>query len=223
MIEQDYIMRMITMLTAVIAKVLHLKFSRDFPHALLELQTASKSILGVPLPLLNSLGEEQIIELYRSDLTASVAKLHVAGTLLKEEADLLFLQGQSEESLSLSVKALRLLLESLLSAGEPLDEHHLTSIDALRERLEDRSLSADLRIRIVKYFEWKGRFGTAEDLLYDLMEEDERFVQEGMGFYERLLQKPDEILAQGNLPRPEVEEGLKKARERLRFIRIRKA
>lgn len=223
MIEQDYIMRMIAMMTAVIAKVLHLKYARDYPKALLELQTASKSILGIPLSLLEGLTDEQIVDLYRSDLAASAAKLYVAGMLLKEEADLLALQGRGEESSLCSAKALSLLLESLLAVSEPMEEQHLETIDALRERLADANLSPALRSRLAKYLEWRGMYGKAEDLLYELIEEDEQFVHEGVAFYERLLKKSDSLLTEGNLPREEVQEGLKKLQDRLRFIRIRTA
>jgi hypothetical protein len=220
-IEQDYIMRMIKMLTAAILKLLRLKGAHDFPQALLELQSASKSILGVPLSLLNGLSEEDLLNLYRPDLSTSAAKLHVAGTLLKEEADLFFLQGQTEEAFTISAKAMSLLLVSLQSIGEPLDERHLNSIESLHDRLAGRSLSATLREQLATHFEWKGMFGKAEDLLYELMKEDDRFVFKVVEFYERLLQKTDDLLTRGNLPRDEVQEGLRRAKDRLRFVKVR--
>jgi hypothetical protein len=222
MIEQDYIMRMITMMTAVIARVLHLKYAREFPQALLELETASKSILGIPIALLNGLTEDQIIDLYHSDLTASAVKLHVAGLLLKEEADLLAVQGRTEECTAYSSKALSLLLESLLAIGEPMEEHHLTAIDALRERLKDLPMSVALRGRLMRFYEWQGSFAKAEDLLFDIMDEDELYAGEGVAFYQRLLKKSDTALTHGNLPREEVQEGLRRVQDRLRFIRIRR-
>jgi hypothetical protein len=223
MIERDYIMRMITMMTAVIMKVLRLKHAHDYPQALIELETASRSILGVPLPFLNGLSEDQLITLYHSDLNASAVKLHVAGMLLKEEADVLLLQGHTEEGTAHSAKALHLLVEALVSTGETLDDHHLEAIDGLWDRLRERELAPTLRVRLMKYCEWKGNFGKAEDLLYELIEEDERFTRDGVSFYERLLQRPDDVLEKGNLPREEVEQGLKRTRDRLRFVKIRHA
>ena len=56
-----------------------------------------------------------------------------------------------------------------------------------------------------------GRYAQAEDLLYELLEAapgSKQMVVQGVSFYQRLLQKSNQELITGNLPRAEIEEGL---------------
>jgi hypothetical protein len=62
--------------------------------------------------------------------------------------------------------------------------------------------------RLFRYLEDRALYATAEDALYEWVDrEDPAAISEGIAFYERLLAKSDAELAQGNLPRAEVEEG----------------
>lgn len=214
MIERDYLMRMISMLAAVLLKLMGLKNSHDYPKALMELETASRQILGIPLSLLEGLPEEQLLDLYKSNMYAANAKLFVAGVLIKEKAAIAALQGQNEETMRLSAKALRFLLETFLPEGIPLDDMHLAGIEELLARLQSCEIPASLQKEVFAYYECRGQFDKAENTLYELLDRDPHRAEDGVGFYERLLAKDDGTLAAGNLPRKEVEEGLRQLRER---------
>ena len=62
---------------------------------------------------------------------------------------------------------------------------------------------------LVRFYELTGQFGRAEDALFDLLDragpEAEEFAH---ALYDRLLAKPDEELAAGNLPRSEILEAV---------------
>lgn len=52
-----------------------------------------------------------------------------------------------------------------------------------------------------------GRLDAAEDLLYELREIEDAGLHEGLAFYDRLAELPDETLEAGGLSRAELEEG----------------
>jgi hypothetical protein len=111
-------------------------------------------------------------------------------------------------------KSLSLLIETYLSSGEPVEPRHLECIEIILEKLSGRSLPTDVLERIFRYEEAMGRYAKAENALYAILDTQTGFVNEGRDFYERLLKKSDDQLAAGNLPRDEVQEGMKSLRRR---------
>jgi hypothetical protein len=94
MIETDYIMRMIGLLTTLLARLFFLKRAKEFPQVLMEIDNAEKSLLGVDRNLIRSLSPSQIMELFGSDQSLAIPKRYVLGVLMKEEADILSLRGE---------------------------------------------------------------------------------------------------------------------------------
>ena len=74
MIEQDYFMRMMSVLAALLARILFYKQKRDFPRALLEIENTGKTLLGVDRMLIGQLSASQLMGLFGADLTAAVPK-----------------------------------------------------------------------------------------------------------------------------------------------------
>src|SRR5512135_2013770 len=101
MIEQDYFMRMISMLTQMLAKIILHKDLKEFPQALLEIDNTGKTLLGIDRTLIRQLSGPQLMQLFGSDLTVALPKSYVLAIILKEEADTRGLMGESEESAEL--------------------------------------------------------------------------------------------------------------------------
>jgi hypothetical protein len=67
----------------------------------------------------------------------------------------------------------------------------------------------------MEHYERTGQFGKAEDSFFAILDADPDnsvAVEFGISFYERLLRQDDLRLAEGNLPRAEVEAGLAELR-----------
>jgi hypothetical protein len=72
-------------------------------------------------------------------------------------------------------------------------------------------------VLLMEHYEQTGQFGKAEDALFAILDGDvdhEVALNFGISFYERLLGKSDAQLADGNLPRNEVEASLQELRDR---------
>ena len=208
MIERDYFMRMISILTQMIARILFLKNKMEFPKALQDIKTTSKTLLGVDGDLMRRLSPAQIMQLFGSDLTVAVPKSYVAAILFKEEAEVRALTGEEEEPARLYLRSLTLLLDVYGWAKEPTEPDHPKVIQDVLDKLRDFVLPMDLQEKLFRYRVQIGQYDKAEDLLYDILDMKPEFKTEGMRFYERLLEKKDEELTKGGLPREEVVDGL---------------
>lgn len=209
MIERDYIMRMINMVIAMLVRMIGYKNKKEYPEALLDIQTTGKTLLGIDRNLVDQFSVPQLMQLFGSDLSVAVPKSYVLGVLLKEEAEIHELMLDSTKAEDIYEKSVSLLIETYLSAGEPVEPRHLECIETILEKLSRRSLPRDTLERIFRYEETMGRYAKAENALFAILETDTGFAGEGINFYERLLKKSDEQLTAGNLPRDEVLEGMK--------------
>ena len=99
MIERDYIMRMIQMLVQALIRIFSFKEKKEYPQALNEIQNASKTLIGVELDVIRRLSDVQIIDLLTLVKDFGGLKCYLAGMLLKEEAEILELQGMSPKAL----------------------------------------------------------------------------------------------------------------------------
>ncbi len=208
MIERDYVMRMINMMIAMLVRMIGYKNKKEYPEALLDIQVTGKTLLGIDRSLVDQFSVPQLMQLFGSDLSVAVPKSYVLGVLLKEEADIRELMSDTTGAEDIYRKSLSLLIETYLSSGEPVEQRHLELTDAILDKLSRRQLSPDILERVFRYEEAMGRFAKAEDALYAILDTLPEFANEGIRFYERLLRKPDEELAAGNLSRDEVLEGM---------------
>ena len=208
MIERDYIMRMIQMLVQALVQILFHKRGGQYPEALGEIQKASKTLIGVELDVIQRLSDIQIIELLSLVKIFGIPKCYVAGRLLKEEADILKLQGKNAEVPDLLVKSLSLMTEAAVQYGGPTDADHATAVDNIIRALPVDELPVHVQKKLFKYYEIIHRYGKAEDVMFLIVDRESGFVTDGERFYERLQKKSDEELIDGNFSRGEIKEGI---------------
>lgn len=133
-------------------------------------------------------------------------------------ADILVEEGDAYEAQNIRDKAFRRYEKALLILMELCRKETTTFTMANHARIEDifsRIVIFDLplstKLRLFHYLEDQKKYATAEDVLFNMVEESGRDLgirQEGIMFFERLLAKSDAELEKGNYPREEVEEGL---------------
>jgi hypothetical protein len=214
MIERDYIMRMIDLLSKVMARAFFLRKTLELPKAADELAAAARNLLGLDRELIRMMSDTQLIELLSTDESLSASKCYVLGMLLKEDADLSLAQGNRQEATALQIKSLNLLITAFLESGNDVVPSHRTSLDEVLVSLSDVQLPPHISEKIVEYCELTGRYDKAEDMLFTLIEDDPRYIPKGLEFYQRLLTKSSDELSRGNLPRSEVEEALQELKQR---------
>lgn len=208
MLQRDYFMRMTEMLTTVLMKVVLNKEKKNFEDAQQEIETAAKTIVGLDLKIIKILSPDDVIKLMKtSDVYAG--RCIVSAELLREYALISDEKNQINESVNIFKKSLWLYIEAVLTDELPSPQDFYSKINELIKKLNHSELPLNLRARIFEYYEYSGQYSKAEDILFELIDENNKEIyNSGILFYKRLQNKPESELMTGNLSRGEVEDGL---------------
>ncbi len=142
--------------------------------------------------------------------------LHTGPFVKGKKADLGEAQGRTQQSYNDNLKALNLFLGVALLENKNFTAKYRYSLDNLIHQMKSFSLPEETLYSLFLYNEQQGQFAKAEDLLYELKERKAdrtlniQWTDEAECFYKRLLEKTEEELEAGNLPRPEIEDALRK-------------
>jgi len=211
MIRSDYIMRMIEQLSRVLVQIVFHKKNGEYELAVIQINTALKSLVGLDPEIIRTLPAEEIIRLLHIGDQLEAGKCLVIAKLLKERTEILQLSDPTNQSLSESYqKSLSLYLEAILSIPDFKETEYLQDVNELISLLEGSMLSQSVKFKLFRYYDWSGEYARADNLLFELIEVDYPEIKTiGILFYRRLQKKSDADLVLGGLPRPEVEEGLR--------------
>lgn len=216
MINKDYILRLAEQFGRTLAILLRLREYNKHEEALIAIDDLFLKYLGLTSRLINSLSEEMLLQTFSPVGTLNIHSCLWAAVLLKAEGDIYEDQENHTESYYRYLKALYLLLASLLHDPTVADADLSISVDELLTELEDYELPQSIKQQLFAYYEHMGHYAQAEDTLFDLLEtnrHDAALIEHGKAFYQRLLLKSNPDLTAGNLSREEVEEGIEQLRQ----------
>ena len=199
---------MINTLSKVLGKLLLMKESKYYHEAFDEIDKVTKELFGLDREFINSLSDSQLLKMISISETLLPSNCYALGVLLKEEAEIFSLLCDHEKSSEMYERSFNLFVEGLKNSSVMIEEGQLTKIDNVAEILEKSSISVETEINFAYYYEFTGKFDKAEDLIYDLIDFDTKYITEGIKFCERLLSKEDSTLILGNLPRKEITNSL---------------
>ncbi len=216
MYKRDYIMRMIEQLGVAYQAILGRKSAGDYDEAERAISRTGQQLLGFDMDLLRSLSDEAIIALLMRPDASDVGAYIIAAELLREQGEIDELRGRAEASYDCNLKSLALYLEACTNAAEWCSEEVVVKVRDLTARLAGYELPEHVRRKLFAYCELIGEYAEAENLLFELAEAGAPGAAAlGAAFYGRLGALSDAELAQGGLPRDEVEEGHEAFRELL--------
>ncbi len=208
MLTKDYIMRMVDTLIRVIERLLELKRGNNTEEGFLEIDKLTKEFFGFDRKFIDSLSDAQLIKMISNNESLISPNCYLLGVIFKEEADLYKLRNDQEKYIEMSERSLYFFVEGLKTNPVLIEPEHLKIVDTVAGRLKDMEINIDTEESLFFYYEFRGKFDEAENLIFDLIDYDPKYIADGIRFCQRLLQKPNEILTNGNLPREEVEESL---------------
>jgi hypothetical protein len=192
----------------ILARVVSLKRRQEYEQALREIDAALRELGAASAGTSSEVSLDEWIALCRKHEQAASGLLVAVADLLKEQGDVFALQSKPVESHQARTLALGLLLEALIGGETFVSAELLAKVDELLDVTSDSSLPPEVLRRLVNYFEARGQFAKAEDLLFVWLESgDTNARAQGRAFYERLLAVDDAELERGGLPRAEVEQG----------------
>ena len=160
---------------------------------------------------LYALSESEIFDLIDKTNNEDQEKWPCIADVLVEEGDAYEAQNMRDKAAKRYDKALLILMELCRRESTTFTLANHARIEDIFSRIVIFDLPLSTKLRLFHYLEDRKKYATAEDVLFNMIEESGRDLgirQEGIMFFERLLSKPDSELEKGNLPREEVEEGL---------------
>jgi hypothetical protein len=207
MLTEDYIMRMINQALVVLRRILRMRETGQHQAALQEVDQALEQLLGLKAGLIRVLDDESLLDSLTQNDRLDVDRLYLVAELAKVEGEVLLENGQLEESYLSSLRALNFFLEVALQGNLQYFSDPHDKIAELLKRLEGVKLEVKTAYPLFCYFEQEKLYGAADrtltELGYDPSLADETRLEQ-IAFFERLLEKPDEDLVRGGLPRAEV-------------------
>lgn len=213
MIRRDYLLRMIQEFFEVLARIDRLKVGQRWSEASGVLDEEFQRLVGGGAQAVARLSETELLaRLLTGEATQVVhEKALMLTALLKEAGDVAVGEEKADESRLCYLKGLHLLLDTLVQ-GEVSDyPAFVPRVETFVAALEDAGLPLATRALLMQHYERTGEFGKAEDMLFTMLEsepEQSGLLDFGILFYERLKAHSDTALAEGNLPRAELEAGL---------------
>ncbi len=199
---------MIEQLARVLSRALMLKDAKEYGEAVTEVKNAAKLFLGLSTDALDKLSDKDLLKLWRVGDDLDAERCALAAQLFKVEGEIYEDKGDEERAVGSYLKSLSLLTATINFLREKIPHELPETMDFLADKLDFTTLPLEFRKKIFTTYSTIGRFAKAEDLLFDIVSENPSFAEHGRRFYEQLLNHTDEELAQGNLPRSEVLEGL---------------
>jgi hypothetical protein len=205
---------MIEEFVQMLARLNAFKREGDWGHAEEEVDAEFEKLMGTDPGALARLSDTELLAKVAAGEPTQVVrhKTMMVATLLREAGDIAMTGDRSEEGKRFYLQALNLLLDVEVRGDVEEMPEFVPKIDVLASVLSGDEFPLGTQAMLMQHYERIGEFGKAEDALFAMLDEqpDNSAIAEfGMGFYRRLLTKNDVALADGNLPREEIETAIK--------------
>lgn len=148
MLRDDYIMRMVRRVVAVVAKVLGLTKSGRYEEAALVIDLAIEELIGLNALLIKTIDDNSVIRLLTVRDRLDTGRLYVLADLIRTEGDLLAAENRADESLIRYARALNFYLEVATVEEPPADPELVTKVDEMVNHLIDYPLRTEVITRL---------------------------------------------------------------------------
>lgn len=135
MFTEDYLLRQISQLVAVVAKVTGLARAGNFREAYQAIDQAIETSFGMDANIVRNLDRVALLSLLRSTTGLDSGKAFLLASLLAAEGDVLALQGQGNASRQKYEQALDLCLELSTSNLAGMEEELAAQVRELQAKL----------------------------------------------------------------------------------------
>jgi tetratricopeptide (TPR) repeat protein len=223
MFERDYIMRMITSFTAVVARLMGLRKEMKHEEVFVVVNETLEKYFRMNSKMIQALSDMDLLNLLKNNDELDNEKAITIAYLLKAEGESYEAIGSNDESYKRYLTSLTLYLAAVENdAYVDVINFHF-EIDDLLERLQIYELPTLYKQQLFDYFIKTEQYDSAENMLFELIEGDPTSGNEasldiskkGLRFYEHLLLMEDAELLAGGLPRNEVVEGLAQFKQKV--------
>ncbi|MFZ1320949.1 MAG: DUF6483 family protein [Ignavibacteria bacterium] len=234
MLQRDYLMKMVEMLTAVMAKVIFNKEQKKYDEALTEIENAGKNIVGLDIGMVKILKIDDFTGLMKtSDVFAG--RCLISAELLLEYAKILE-EKETDTDLKFDFynKSFRLYTEALLTKEILEPDEYIKKAESILPVLKssgyfnNQSDYYSNNLTLFEFYNLSGNYSKAEDILFNMLEsksdqspdyeENKRKLRKrAVVFYNDLMELEEEKLLTGNFSKDEAEDGLQEIKDMMKL------
>ncbi len=214
--RNDYILDLIEQISMVIADIIGLKKSKKFEEVQKLVDVNLKKFLGLNENTIHKLSYKDLMNIISVNSEYDVSKCIILAELLDQEGDVYGAQGESAKSYDMYIKSMNIFIELLLLEKGKLLQQYISRVDEIEEKVRKYEIPYESKSLLFKFYETVGRFGKAEDMLFDMLDWGvlkKDTYEAGISFYENLAKKTDTELIKGDFSLHEVEEGMHKLKQ----------
>lgn len=211
MLKRDLISELVKKFEDSLVEIDELKQKKDYDKALTLIDDLCKDIFRLSIKFFNKLEDDNILEMVKTERVLFSDKCIIISKLFKEEAEIYELKHMENESFYIYLKALNMYMEAYSCKKNAELALYLDEIDTVVKKVLDFKLPSPLLWKLIEYYKSEKIFDSADNLLYDLLEQNDyekSQVLRAIKFYEQLAQKSSTDLEEGNLPLCEVLESI---------------
>lgn len=211
MLTEDYFMRMINQMLAVLTKILYLKEAGQYQEAQQIINQSLEELLGIPADLLKGMDDSSVMNILTTQGELVSDRLYTVAKLFELEGDLLIDQYRPKEANLDHMRALTFFLEIAIEGENQYSSEIHEKIDNLQQKLSNQDLNIDTYYRLFDYYEQMGNYKLVEHQISNLIRshQDSSVILPGIiAYYEELLEKNDQELSAGGITRFEVQKRL---------------
>lgn len=206
--ERDYLMRLISQTTVALGRLMGLKEQKKHEEAMELIDEFLSREMRMRTRLALGLSDEDLLQMLSVGGVPNLESVAIIAAFLQEEADLLHETGHAGDAIPRYEKSLRLLVYAYREGGPIKGLRMEARIREMIGRLGPYEITSGTKRSVWAWHESQGQFADAENMLYELYDEQAVTSEDGRSFYERLERLEDERLERGGLPRSELREGL---------------
>jgi len=211
MLTEDYFMRMINQMLAVLTQILYHREAGQYQEAQELIDQSLEQLLGVPPHLLKQMDDLSLLRLLTTQGELDPDRLAMVANLYKLEGDLLIDQNKNREAVLDYQRALTFYLEIRLSGKDQGQNDLDGNINDLYRKLSGRKLPLEVRIQLFDYYDKQGDYLLVEEQITNLLKHDDQYREILPGiiaYYEAKLALTDQELTAGGVSRQQLTVGL---------------
>ncbi|GAG59264.1 unnamed protein product [marine sediment metagenome] len=211
MLTEDYIMRMINQMVAVLAKLIGLKDAGQYQSAQQVIDQSLEQLLGLKPELLKHMDDSSILNLLTSQGELGTERLYILAELYRHEGDILIAQNRTQEAIFDYQRALFFYLQLPDDQKDQDTSKIKQKITDLFIELENVNLPVEILYQLFDFFERNGEFAFIEDVIARLLKSPEarpHIIPDIITYYEQLLVSSEWEVNSGGLSRAQAEQKL---------------
>jgi hypothetical protein len=152
MFTEDYLMRIINQALAVLMTAIGLKKAGKYLEARQAIQQAVEQVTTLPENIFDQMEDGSILSLLTAQGQLDVARLAVLADIYQEKGEILLALGQPIQGSLAYARALRFLLEVVLSEAGVLSGGNIARVEELTQRSTDCTLPVETQLALSDYY-----------------------------------------------------------------------